>query len=185
MSSDFHRHMTQRVASDPNWRVNCTAYSVAMLINDATLGGLFGVTGENVRRFSDEPTPDKGSPGLNIKQVIIVAYAKYRVNIADRTGNDWNALMHELARGRRILAQIEYKALGDYRLGQPGGDFPHAMVLVLATPNTIRVSEPLYSKTQDIPKAVVADAMSDFGQTTGHGRNYLWWAMTRPVPRID
>ena len=184
MSTEFHRHMTQRVASDPNWRVNCTAYSAAMLINDATLGGLFGVTGENVRRFSDEPTPDKGSPGLNIKQVINVAYAKYRVNIADRTGNDWNALMHELARGRRILAQIEYKALGDYRC-QAGGDFAHAIVLVSPTPNAIVVSDPLCDKAKNIPKSVVADAMSDFGQTTGHGRNYLWWAMTRPVPRID
>ena len=184
MSTAFHRHMTQRVASDPHWRVNCTAYCAAMLINDTTLGGLFGVTGENVRRFSDEPTPDTGSPGLNIKQIINVAYAKYRVNIADRTGNNWDTLMHELARGRRILAQIEYASLGQYRLGQPGGDFAHAVCLVLATPNAIRMSEPLYNKTQDVPKSVVADAMADFAQTTGHARNYLWWAMTRPIPRI-
>jgi hypothetical protein len=183
MATTFHRHMTQRVAADPHWRVNCTAYAAAMLINDTTLGGLFGVTGENVRRWSDEPIPDSGSPGLNIKQIVNVARDRFKVNIADRTGNDWNALMHELSRGRRILAQIEYRSLGDYRLGQPGGDFPHALTLVLPTPNTIRLSDPLYSKTQDVPRSVVADAMADFAQTTGHARGYLWWAMTRPIPR--
>jgi len=176
--------MTQRVASDPHWRVNCTAYCAAMLINDATLGGLFGVTGENVRRYSDEPNPDPGSPGLNIQQIVNVARDRYRVNIASRVGNNWDTLMHELARGRRILAQIEYASLGQYRLGQPGGDFAHAIVLIQSTPNAIICSDPLYSKSQSIPKSVVNDAMADMAQTTGHARNYLWWAMTRPIPRI-
>jgi len=184
MSTAFHRHMTQRVATDPYWRVGCTPYSAAMLINDATLGGLFGVTGQNVRRWSDEPIPDSGSPGLNIKQIVNVARDRYKVNLADRTGNDWNALLHELARGRRILAQVEYASLGKYRLGQPGGDFAHAIVLVSPTPNALVVSDPLYSTTQIIPKSVVADAMADFAQTTGHARGYLWWCMSRPIPRI-
>jgi hypothetical protein len=155
-----------------------------MLTNDATLGGIFGVTGSRFRQYSNEPIPAPSSPGLNIKQVIDVARDRFRVNLADRTGNDWDTLMHELARGRRILAQIEYASLGKYRLGQPSGDFPHAICLILATPNAIRLSDPLYSKSQDVPKTVVADAMADFAQTTGHARNYLWWAMTRPIPRI-
>jgi hypothetical protein len=175
--------MTQRVSSDPYWKYNCTAYCAAMMTNDATLGGLFGVTGSRFRQYSDEPIPQPGSPGLNIKQIAAVARDRYRVNLADRTGNNWDALMHELARGRRVLAQVEYASLGNYRLGQPGGDFAHAILLIQPTPNAIVCSDPLYSKSQSIPKSVINDAMADFAQTTGHVRSYLWWAMTRPIPR--
>jgi hypothetical protein len=183
MATTFHRHMTQRVASDPYWRVNCTAYAAAMCINDATLGGLFGVTGENVRRWSDEPIPDQASPGLGIQQVLKVARDRFKVNLADRTGNDWNTLMHELSRGRRILAQIEYKGLGDYRC-QAGGDFGHAITLVSPTPNSILISDPLCQASKNVPRSVVEEAMSELGKSTGHGPNYLWWAMTRPIPRL-
>ena len=153
-----------------------------MLINDTTLGGLYGVTGENVRRYSDEPIPDKGSPGLNLQQIINVARDRYRVNLANRTGYSWNDMMAALSNGARILAQIEYRSLGNFRC-QAGGDFGHAIVLVQPTPNAIVVSDPLCNAAKGITKAVVRDAMADFAETTGHGRDHLWWAMTRPVPR--
>ncbi len=40
MSTPYHVHMTQRVPSDPWWRVNCTAYCAAMVITDATHSGV-------------------------------------------------------------------------------------------------------------------------------------------------
>jgi len=185
MSTAYHRHMTQRVSSDPHWRVNCMAYAGAMVINDATLGGEFGVTGQNVRKYSDEPNPDPGSPGLNIQQIVNVARDRYRVNLANRIGNDWNTMLHELqsGSGRRIFAAIEYKELGDDRC-QAGGDFAHAIVIVRSSPNALLVSDPLCSTAKWISKTRVNAAMVAMAKTTGHGPGYLWWGMTRPIPRI-
>lgn len=184
--SYWHRHMTQRVSSDPHWRENCTAYSAAMLINDATLGGEYQVTGANVRKYSDEPTPDPGSPGLNIPQIINVARDRYKVLLANRIGNGWNELLHELQAGpgRRILIQVEYAPLAGYRC-QANGDFPHAMCVVRSSPNALLVSDPLCTAAKWIPKANVHAAMSALAKTTGHGSDYLWWAMTRPIPRVQ
>jgi hypothetical protein len=185
VSEFWHRHMTQRVDTDPHWRVNCMAYAGAMVINDATIGGLFGVTGQNVRKYSDEPTPDPGSPGLNITQIVNVARDRYRVNLANRTGSDWNAMLHELQAGggRRIFAAIEYRELGDYRC-QAGGDFAHAIVIIRSSPNALLVSDPLCSSAKWMSKSAVNAAMVAMAKTTGHGSGFLWWGMSRPVPRI-
>lgn len=180
----YHKHMTQRVPSDPHWKVNCSAYAGAMMVNDATLGGLFGVTGRRFRELSDEPNPSPSSPGLNIPQIIKVARDHYRVNIADRRGHPWGTLEAELQAGRRILAQVEYAELGSHRC-QAGGDFGHAMVLVRdQMPGPIRASDPLCGSDRLYPEAVIREAMEVFAKKHAGSRSELFWCMTRPIPRI-
>ena len=176
----YHQHMTQRVPSDPYWRVNCTAYCAAMLINDATLGGLYRVTGANVRAYSNEPKPDPASPGLNISQIRNVAQRNFRVTLADRTGNGWSTLMTELHNNRRILLQLDYGSLQEQDKCQSGGNFDHAVVLVRDTGlNTILVSDPLCSSAKNMSETALRKAATDFGNKHG---GKLWWAMTRPIP---
>jgi hypothetical protein len=176
----YHKHMTQRVYSDPNWRVNCTAYCAAMLITDATLGGA-DVTGRIVRAWSSEPNPSPGSPGLNITQIIDVAW-QFRVKITDHQKQPWSEAMRLLDDGRRVLMQLDYKELGKYRC-QATGDFAHAVVLVrpAEADGFIRVSDPLCSEGKRIPEAVVKEAARVFARRTGVDVG-LRWCATRVVP---
>src|SRR5574338_65587 len=177
----YHQHMTQRVPDDPYWRVNCMAYAAAMAGNDAVLGGVYGLTGENIRGASSEPVPDPVAPGLNIRQVQYALNREYRINIADRTGNTWSYLMDRLHEGRRIILAIEYAPLGDARC-QAGGDFAHAMCLVRDSGvNTIYASDPLCDRAKNYSENSLRAAATALANKNG-GR--LFWAMTRPIPAI-
>lgn len=61
---------TQRVplTGDPNARLNCGAYTGAMLL-DAATEGESRVSGYTFRSRTDEPVPNPSSPGLNVTQV--------------------------------------------------------------------------------------------------------------------
>jgi hypothetical protein len=173
--------MTQRVPSDPHWRVNCTAYCAAMLINDSTLGGLYGVTGQAVRARSDEPNPDPGSPGLNIRQIVEVA-GTFNVSLDDKTGEAWPTMMLGLKRGHRVLLQVDYASLGTFRC-QAGGDFGHALVLVQTTKGFVQVSDPLCKVTKWIPENIVRHAGEVFARESGvmSGTRH---AICRAVPKV-
>lgn len=181
----YHRHMTQRVSTDPYWQYNCSAYSGAMLINDATLGGMFGITGRLVREMSSEPKPDPASPGLNIPQIITVGH-KLKVKLDDLTSRPWDDLIHALNIGRRVMLQVDYATLGKYR-AQANGDFGHMLVLIKvgsADPSTIIVSDPLAPNIKSIPKSVLQDAGRTFARETGLNSG-LRWSATRRIPRIE
>lgn len=106
------KHQRQIVASDPHGGVNCTAYSAAMAIDRATLGGC-DVTGKEVRAMSDEPNPDPGSPGLNIHQVVDVAN-KLHVQLTNTSGEGWAKVIAYLKEGRGVLLQGDYDQMGAY-----------------------------------------------------------------------
>lgn len=182
MADLFHKHMTQRVPSDPHWAVNCTAYCGAMLINDATLGAA-SVTGRIVRAKSNEPNPQAGSPGLNILQIIGVARASFGVKIIDCTGRTWPEVEHFVSAGRRVLLQIDYGELPEGDKCQAGGDFGHAVVLVRYTPDgKLRASDPLCSTTKSYDPEHLQVAARKFARDTGVNDG-LRWAATRVVPQ--
>lgn len=180
----YHSHQTQRVASDPHWSVNCTAYCGSMLITDATLGGT-KVTGAQVRAMSDEPKPDASSPGLNISQIVTVA-RKLHVGITDYTGHSWQEAVRAMDAGRRVQLAIDYKSLGGYRC-QVGGDFGHAVVMVkvsAASRANIVCSDPLCKTVKVYPATVLHTAAERFARDTGLSSG-IRFAITRPVPRVE
>lgn len=177
----YHRHMTQRVPSDPNWAVNCTAYCGAMLADDSTLGGLLGITGKLIRAKSSEPDPDPGSPGLNILQVRSVLTG-LRIPTQDMTGSPRGDVLEALEEGRRVLLQLTYGKLGAHRC--QSGSFGHAVVLVKIAPDgDLWASDPLCNRAKKYPREVVFDAAQDFARDTGVS-NGLRWLMTRKIQRI-
>lgn len=175
----YHQHMTQRVPSDPHWKVNCTAYSAAMAITDATLGGLH-ITGQEVRALSDEPTPQAGSPGLNIPQIVAVSH-HLRVEMSDQTGKDWATVMHFLGTGRRVVIQVDYASLGAARC-QANGDFGHAMCLVgPGGPGHVFGSDPLCRVMNNYRENQVRLAAETFGQQTHLKAGAIRFAVTRTI----
>ncbi len=180
----YHVHRTQRVSTDPHWTVNCTAYCAAMMIVDATTGGVT-ISGRQVRAESSEPTPDPASPGLNIPQIRTVA-AKYRVKIDDMQGHSWQEAVAAMDHGRRILLSIDYRSLGSYRC-QANGDFGHAVVMVKVKAGDrtrIICSDPLCSSVKEYPSQLLHDAATKFARDTGV-REGLRWAQTRIIPRVE
>ena len=174
----FHKHMTQRVPSDPHWQVNCTAYCGAMLAFDVTVGGLTGVTGRWIRARSSEPNPDPDSPGLNIGQVRSVL-TSLRITTQDMTGTERGDVIRALEEGRRVLIQVQYGELGAYRA--QAGDFGHALVLYdITADGDLRGSDPLASKARSYPRDVVFDAAREFAKKTGV-QTGLRWMKTRSV----
>jgi hypothetical protein len=176
----FHRHMTQRVPSDPHWMYNCQAYCGAMLIHDATLGGVM-VTGRIIRALSSEPKPDPNSPGLNLTQIIDVARSLY-IPLDNRTGENWGAIEDALLQGRRVSLSVDYDEMGKYQ-AQKAGTFDHQLVLIrpASEKDHTRASDPLASQSRVYPNDVLQQAARSLARRTGVSKG-LRWACTRPVP---
>lgn len=113
--------------SAPTGGYDCTAYSAAMAIDRATLGGTF-VTGRQVRLASDEPYPDPGSPGLNLRQIDAVA-SKWHVDITNRTRAPWSAVIGMLKEGRGVILQGDADQLPLKYNGQVGFTGDHAVYI--------------------------------------------------------
>jgi hypothetical protein len=176
-------YQRQSAASgDPTWKYDCTAFCLAMLIDAATLGGTV-VSARWVRLNSDEPVPDPKSPGLNIRQVDVVA-AKLHVLFEDRQGHSWAELLVALREGRRVLAQIDYASLGQQRC-QSNGDFGHAMLLhnLGATAASIRATDPLCPAPKVYGSTIIQRSMTKFARDTGV-QTGLRYAVSRKVPEI-
>lgn len=180
----YHRHMTQRVTTDPYWRVNCGAYSGAMLINDSVLGGLTGITGKYVRSLSSEPVPDPGSPGLNIPQVLNVM-RKLHVPAWDMTDHPWHDLTDALQEGRRVTLSIDYGELAEVNKCQGHADFGHQIVLIdyRKADDTVRGSDPLCSGVRRYRVSAIQPAARAFARQTGVMIG-VRWAMTRQIPQV-
>jgi hypothetical protein len=95
--------------SGPTGKYDCTAWSAAMAIDRATLGGT-DVTGRQVRLASNEPYPDPDSPGLHLGQVVDVAF-KWHVDLENRSGAPWSAVLQALKAGRGVILQGDYDQL--------------------------------------------------------------------------
>ena len=113
--------------SAPTGGYDCTAYSAAMSIDRATMGGVV-VTGRQVRLASDEPYPDPHSPGLNLRQVEAVAN-RWHVELDNRTGAPWSAVIGMLQNGRGVILQGDADQLPLQYNGQVGFKGDHAVYI--------------------------------------------------------
>lgn len=89
---------------------NCTPVSFAVGVDYATLGGS-RVTGSQIRAWSDEPSPDTSSPGMNLPQCISVCKSRLGVSWANRTGDQWADLVTNIKSGRGVVLQYMYGVL--------------------------------------------------------------------------
>ena len=105
--------------------VNCAAYSTAMAVDRHTMGGIV-VTGAVVRRATNEPIPDPGSPGLNIPQLVHAVFG-WHVQLNNRTGAPWSALMAALHEHRGVVLSGDYDQIPSKYSGQVGFKGDHSV----------------------------------------------------------
>jgi len=93
--------------------VSCTAFATAMVI-DATTGGVKTPTGGKVRSLTDEPVPDRKSPGLSLAQVDEAAN-DLGVDLATFYRMDWNKFVSIRATHRPYVIAVVYAPIADSR----------------------------------------------------------------------
>lgn len=124
--------MTYRVPPEETWQLqngdqyggsNCSAWSMSALINKVTQGRK-NPGGARIRQLTDEPIPDKGSPGLTIPQVADVAETYFGVHIDERIGwrsLTWDEYEAERINGKPALIQVEYFPIAQTEYDAGGG----------------------------------------------------------------
>lgn len=177
-----HQHQGP-TSGDPTWRVDCSAFCLAMYADAVTLGGV-KVDAKWVRLNSGESVPDPKSPGLNIPQLDVVA-AKLHIALDDRQGHPWSDLVRAIQGGRRVLAQIDYASLGTARC-QPNGDFGHMLLLHYfgSSTGSLRASDPLCSDSKVYSSATIRKAMERFARDSGLSQG-VRFAVSRVVPQVQ
>ncbi len=168
----------------PTGGFDCTAYSAAMAIDRATIGGT-EVTGRQVRLSSDEPYPDPHSPGLNIPQVSTVA-GKWHVDLISRRGAPWSAVMAMLNEGRGVLIQGDYDQIPAAYSGQLSFKGDHAIFANHLNGDDTEIwwMDPLNHKGAFyIPVKVVRNYAEKLARTWGIAPG-LSVAMTRITPNL-
>lgn len=165
----------------PTGRFDCTAYAAAMAIDRATLGGTI-VSGKQVRLASNEPIPDPKSPGLNLPQVVAVAF-RWHVELESRVGAPWSAVMAALREGRGVILQGDADQVGAYNC-QTGFAGDHAVyVNHISGDGDLFWQDPLCKAGKEIPEAVARAYAEKFARTVGKYPGLLF-ATTRITPLI-
>ena len=169
--------------SGPTGGYDCTAYAAGMAIDRATLGGTFA-TGRQVRLASTEPIPDPASPGLNLPQVINVAF-KWHVDLANRSGAPWDAFMRALREGRGAILQGDADQIPPGFTGQLGFRGDHAVYVNHVTGDgDLYWMDPLRKTGAiEIPEAIARAYAEKFARTVGTFPGVLF-ATTRVTPNI-
>jgi hypothetical protein len=156
--------------------VNCTAFVAAM---GAEFDSGVKITGTQVRKESNEPTPDSGSPGLNLRQIRAVL-KHHGITIDVETPIDFDELDDLRQDGHAIALQLKYKPfLGTAFAGSKEFEDGH---IVLWLPNG-DVYDPLddhrfhgiAKAPQPVPTALLrqaAGALELAHGTVGQGRAY-------------
>lgn len=175
------KHQRQIVSADKYGSVNCTAYSAAMAIDRATLGGV-RVTGATVRAASNEPIPDPASPGLNLPQIVAVAF-KWHVELVNRTGAPWSSLLAALREGRGLVLGGDYDQMGTWSC-QASFRGDHAIyVNHISGDGDLYVMDPLCASAREVPPATIKAYAEKFARTIGTYPG-LAFATTRITPLI-
>jgi hypothetical protein len=171
-------------------KYNCTAYSAAIAIDRATLGGT-EVTGRDVRRASDEPIPSQSSPGLNLAQTQEVAEG-WHVSLLERRG-EFVDVVTALKNGRGVMAQGDYDQMGAYSCQ---GTFLGDHCIELNNLNTSKVTiggkvylagqavlvyDPLCTKARYLPLEVIKRYCEKHAAATGGKVRY---SVTRVTPNV-
>jgi hypothetical protein len=97
---------------DPYGYADCTAWSAAYCV-DADREGTFRTTGTAVRKHSDEPIPDRRSPGLNLPQAdaSVIEITKGKVDLDVHTGMDIDRAEWLIKSGRYAMVQVNRSVL--------------------------------------------------------------------------
>lgn len=169
--------------SGPTGGVDCTAYAAAVAIDRATLGGT-KVTGRQVRLASTEPYPDPQSPGLNLPQVINVAF-RWHVELVQRSGAPWASLIAALKAGRGVILQGDYDQIPPGFSGQLSFNGDHAVYVNHVTgdgdlywQDPLRKSGPI-----EIPEAIARAYAEKLSRSWGLYPGVAF-ATTRVTPTI-
>ena len=171
--------------SGPTGRYDCTAWSCSMAIDRATMGGT-QITGRQVRLASNEPIPDPSSPGLNLNQVVNVAF-KLHVELENRTGAPYSAMVAALREGRGVILQGDYDQIPAEYSGQLTFKGDHAVYLNHLDNTGKRVwwMDPINRKGGFyIPLTVARAYAEDFAKAVKRYPGLLF-ATTRPTPKLD
>ena len=113
------------ISDDRYGWVNCTAYSAAMAADFDTCGDK-RLTGERVRQLTDEPIPDKKSPGLNLRQ-IDDALNRYGVDLETRYGLPWADFVRKIDKGEGAVLQGNTAAFISTKFQTTGVGVNHAI----------------------------------------------------------
>ncbi len=113
------------ISGDRYGWVNCTAYAAAMAADFDTCGKV-GLTGERVRSLSDEPIPDKQSPGLNLRQVDD-ALNRYGVDLETRYRLPWADFARRINKGEGAILQGSTGPFLSTKFRSTAGDINHAI----------------------------------------------------------
>jgi len=176
------KHVRQLLVGDKYGGTNCTASSAAMAIDRATMGGI-QVTGKTVRAASNEPIPDPASPGLNLPQVVNVAFG-WHVELQNRTGAPWFVVIKSLKEGRGIVLQGDYDQIPPGFSGQLNFKGDHAVYVNHVTGDgDLYWQDPLRSAAVEIPEAVARAYAEKFARTVGTFPGVLF-ATTRVTPNV-
>jgi hypothetical protein len=185
------KHQRQITPADRYGGVNCTACSAAMAIDRATLGAVY-VTGGTIRARSNEPIPDPKSPGLNLPQVVNVAFklqSKAEPKGADewlenRAGAPWSALMRALREFRGVVLQGDYDQLPPAFSCQKSMKGDHAVyVNHVSGDGDLYVMDPLCKSAREVPEAVMRAYAEKFARTVGRYPGVLF-ATTRTTSLV-
>jgi len=176
------RHQRQLApGTGPTGRYDCTAYSAAMAIDRATLGGT-EVSGKQVRLASNEPVPDPDSPGLNLSQIVAVAF-RWHVELENRTGAPWSAVTAALREGRGVILQGDADQVGAFNC-QKGFAGNHAVyVNHISGDGDLYWQDPLCVAGKEIPEKIARAYAEKFARTAGRYPGVLF-ATTRKTPLI-
>lgn len=175
-------HQRQIVAGDKYGGYNCTAYSAAMAIDRATMGGTL-VTGKLIRQNSNEPVPDPASPGLSLPQIVNVAF-KWHVELENRGGAPWTAFIKALKEGRGVVLQGDYDQLGSEYSCQSSFKGNHAVYVNHVTGNDeLYWYDPLCSGPRNVPMATGKAYAEKFAKSINVSPGILF-ATTRVTPNL-
>jgi hypothetical protein len=113
--------MQQLRQGDPNGGVNCTAYA-GRGAGDADTRGALVFSGRAIRAATDEPRPDRASPGLNLRQVdeALFRLSKGVINLDTQWNAPWDRVTSFLRAGKWAELAIWRQVLVDH--GHGGGN---------------------------------------------------------------
>lgn len=179
-----------QLGKGPTGGVDCTGWAASRVIGASTCGKVVP-SGRTIRLLSNEPIPDKKSPGLNLFQVADVATDHYGVHLDVRAGSralDWSEYEDLRASGLPMLVQLSYRPIAashfdagrGFRGGHAMAETQHATYDSLAdgrAPGVWSFDGSLYPR--ELIKEAAGELVIDpaHGITVGHGK--VWCAVGR------
>jgi hypothetical protein len=172
-------HQKQINSNDPLGNLSCTAYSAAIAVDRATIGGVI-ISGADIRIATDlSVAAIKKQHGMTLGN-IEHAMNSFHVYIHDHTGDHFTDLIQSLENYQGIIAQGKYSAFGSYS-SQPSYKGGHAVYLnnLDSKGTSILVYDPLANVARWIPVVVIENFMKAL--PAGNG---IYYATIRQTPLI-